>query len=162
MLASWLQSNNKNTQGMNYFIKILSLSIIICGILVFPTQGQDTTSTKKVKANINKLKKKITQHDAEFVDKNNDGYNDNAPDHDGDGIPNGLDPDFKNHKKRKTNEELPYVDLNGDGINDNLQIGRRKGRRRMNQSEKGVQPQNENAGSGNRNRNQKGKSKGKK
>lgn len=30
----------------------------------------------------------------EFVDENGDGFNDLAPDADGDGIPNGLDPDF--------------------------------------------------------------------
>jgi hypothetical protein len=29
-----------------------------------------------------------------FVDLNGDGFNDNAPDHDGDGIPNGLDTDY--------------------------------------------------------------------
>ncbi len=29
-----------------------------------------------------------------FVDMNGDGFNDNAPDHDGDGIPNGQDPDW--------------------------------------------------------------------
>lgn len=29
-----------------------------------------------------------------FIDLNGDGFNDNAPDHDGDGIPNGLDPDY--------------------------------------------------------------------
>jgi hypothetical protein len=29
-----------------------------------------------------------------FVDLNGDGINDNAPDADGDGIPNGLDPDW--------------------------------------------------------------------
>ena len=29
-----------------------------------------------------------------FVDLNGDGFNDNAPDHDGDGIPNGLDEDY--------------------------------------------------------------------
>lgn len=29
-----------------------------------------------------------------FVDLNGDGFNDNAPDYDGDGIPNGLDPDY--------------------------------------------------------------------
>ena len=34
------------------------------------------------------------------MDKDNDGYNDNAPDHDGDGIPNGLDPDWKKLQKR--------------------------------------------------------------
>ena len=30
-----------------------------------------------------------------FVDEDGDGFNDLAPDHDGDGIPNGLDPDFQ-------------------------------------------------------------------
>ncbi len=29
-----------------------------------------------------------------FVDENGDGFNDLAPDVDGDGIPNGLDPDY--------------------------------------------------------------------
>lgn len=36
-----------------------------------------------------------------FVDKNGDGYNDNAPDDDGDGIPNCLDPDYKILKMQK-------------------------------------------------------------
>lgn len=30
----------------------------------------------------------------QFVDEDGDGFNDLAPDHDGDGIPNGLDPDY--------------------------------------------------------------------
>lgn len=30
-----------------------------------------------------------------FIDENGDGFNDYAPDHDGDGIPNGVDPDFR-------------------------------------------------------------------
>ncbi len=30
-----------------------------------------------------------------FVDENGDGFNDLAPDADGDGIPNGLDPDYQ-------------------------------------------------------------------
>lgn len=29
-----------------------------------------------------------------FIDENGDGFNDLAPDADGDGIPNGLDPDY--------------------------------------------------------------------
>ena len=29
-----------------------------------------------------------------FIDLNGDGFNDNAPDHDNDGIPNGLDADY--------------------------------------------------------------------
>ncbi|NWF88730.1 MAG: hypothetical protein HXY50_04620 [Ignavibacteriaceae bacterium] len=34
------------------------------------------------------------KHGAGFVDLNGDGFNDNAPDIDGDGIPNGQDPDY--------------------------------------------------------------------
>jgi hypothetical protein len=34
------------------------------------------------------------QHGPWFTDKNGDGYHDYAPDHDGDGIPNGSDPDY--------------------------------------------------------------------
>ncbi|MCX7876846.1 MAG: hypothetical protein N2321_11875 [Melioribacteraceae bacterium] len=62
------------------------------------------------------------QHGKNFVDKNGDGYNDNAPDHDGDGIPNGLDPDYKGAKIQKNK----FVDLNGDGINDNAGKGKGK------------------------------------
>ncbi|MCF8373877.1 MAG: hypothetical protein K9H64_19800 [Bacteroidales bacterium] len=60
------------------------------------------------------------QHKQSFVDKDGDGYNDNAPDDDGDGIPNGLDPDYKKGKKKRFGQSN-YVDLNGDGINDYLQ-----------------------------------------
>ena len=60
-----------------------------------------------------------------FVDKDGDGYNDNAPDHDGDGIPNGLDPDWQKLKsakgKGKGLQKRRFVDLDGDGINDFLQ-----------------------------------------
>ena len=37
-----------------------------------------------------------------FVDLNGDGFNDNAPDADGDGIPNGLDPDYIKHAQDGT------------------------------------------------------------
>ena len=60
------------------------------------------------------------QHGKNFVDKNGDGYNDNAPDHDGDGIPNGVDPDYKGPKYQKGK----FIDLNGDGINDNAGKGK--------------------------------------
>ncbi len=62
-------------------------------------------------------------HGKNFVDKNGDGYNDNAPDADGDGIPNGVDPDYKGAKMQKNK----FVDLNGDGINDNAGKGRKGG-----------------------------------
>lgn len=65
-----------------------------------------------------------TPHGKNFVDKNGDGYNDNAPDHDGDGIPNGVDPDYKGAKVQKNK----FVDLDGDGINDNAGKGKRNGK----------------------------------
>ena len=59
------------------------------------------------------------QHGRGFVDLNGDGYNDNAPDHDGDGIPNGLDPDYTGSKMHNGNGPHAFIDLDGDGINDN-------------------------------------------
>ncbi len=67
------------------------------------------------------------KHGRNFVDANGDGYNDNAPDHDGDGIPNGVDPDYTGAKAQKG--KRAFVDLNGDGINDNaVQARARKGK----------------------------------
>lgn len=54
-----------------------------------------------------------------FIDANGDGINDNALDTDGDGIPNGKDPDYTGAKARKGNNSKGFVDANGDGINDN-------------------------------------------
>ena len=60
---------------------------------------------------------KQKRHKHTFVDKDGDGYNDNAPDHDGDGIPNGLDSDYLKLKKERRRQGR-YIDLDGDGIND--------------------------------------------
>lgn len=60
------------------------------------------------------------QHGKNFIDNNGDGFNDNAPDHDGDGIPNGVDPDYTGTRLQKNK----FVDLDGDGINDNANRGR--------------------------------------
>ena len=65
-----------------------------------------------------------TNHGKNFVDRNGDGYNDNAPDHDADGIPNGVDPDYTGPKLQKNK----FVDLNGDGINDNAGKGKKGGK----------------------------------
>lgn len=81
-------------------------------------QNQQTQQNRQIQQNRN-------QH---FVDLDGDGYNDNAPDHDGDGIPNRFDPDWK---RRKRSGQAPFIDLNGDGINDHLQEGQMDGRERM-------------------------------
>jgi hypothetical protein len=74
-------------------------------------------------SNSNRQKK----HSNNFIDKNGDGYNDNAPDHDGDGIPNGLDPDWQKSQNKKKNHH--FVDIDGDGIDDSLQEnGKQKGK----------------------------------
>jgi len=53
-----------------------------------------------------------------FVDANGDGFNDNAADHDGDGIPNGQDPDYV---RKGAGRGRGFIDVDGDGINDNAQ-----------------------------------------
>jgi len=62
-----------------------------------------------------------SQHGNRFQDANGDGVNDNAPDHDGDGIPNGKDADYDGAKNRSGNGKGGFVDVNGDGINDNAE-----------------------------------------
>ena len=100
------------SQFIIFFSTLLFFALFTSGV-----QAQDTTKTKNKKA-------QQIQH---FVDKDGDGYNDNAPDHDGDGIPNGLDPDWLKLKKEKgKDKKLRFVDLDGDGINDNLQASEQK------------------------------------
>lgn len=85
-------------------------------------------------------------HGPNFVDKNGDGVNDNAPDHDNDGIPNGQDPDYQGANKGKRQQY--FIDEDGDGIADNAR-GQVKGKARTKASygpgdgtgNKGVRPQ---------------------
>ena len=86
----------------------------IFSVLLFTSfaNAQDTTNVKD-----NTPQNEETQHGTKFVDEDGDGFNDNAPDHDGDGIPNGLDPDYKGPGKEKKKK---FVDLDGDGIDDNI------------------------------------------
>ncbi|MBN1638015.1 MAG: hypothetical protein JW866_03550 [Ignavibacteriales bacterium] len=65
-----------------------------------------------------------------FIDLDGDGYNDNAPDHDGDGIPNGLDPDYNPQKHQWGKKK--FVDLDGDGIDDNILNEDRKQKGKIN------------------------------
>ena len=60
-------------------------------------------------------------HGPRFVDENGDGYNDNAPDADGDGIPNGQDPDYVpvGNGGQGPRHGGDFVDEDGDGFNDN-------------------------------------------
>ncbi len=54
----------------------------------------------------------------DFVDADGDGYNDNAPDYDGDGIPNGQDTDYL---RTGIGNRHGFMDADGDGINDYFQ-----------------------------------------
>jgi len=83
------------------------------------------------------------QHGPYFIDEDGDGYNDNAPDHDGDGIPNGQDPDYEGAGKKNGSR---FVDEDGDGINDNAGLGRGSGGQRGGRAQ-GARPQD---GTGNR------------
>lgn len=87
-------------------LKKLNIIVIVGILLIF--------SGNNLFAQQRQHKHKKTQV---FVDNDGDGYNDNAPDHDGDGIPNGLDPDWTKKRGRK----MQYIDADGDGINDLLQ-----------------------------------------
>ncbi len=71
-------------------------------------------------------------HGSGFVDADGDGYNDNAPDHDGDSIPNGLDPDWqKLNKGKQEGKKERFIDLDGDGINDVTDHGPNKPMEKM-------------------------------
>ena len=88
------------------------LTGITLGLSLNNLFAQDTTRAEKNQV----------QHGQHFIDKNGDGYNDNAPDHDGDGIPNGLDPDWQKFNAEKGKKKRwRFIDLDGDGINDNVQ-----------------------------------------
>ncbi len=85
----------------------LTMALTMVAFAATSTFAQETQNSGK------------TQHGSGFVDVDGDGYNDNAPDHDGDGIPNGLDKDWQklNREKRRQGR---FTDLDGDGINDHL------------------------------------------
>jgi len=107
-------------------LKIASTAVVIFIIVMFSisARAQDTTTTKSTNTEQNQVQQENQnqiQHGQQFIDEDGDGYNDNAPDHDGDGIPNGLDPDYQALQKRlRARQNMEFVDLDGDGINDNL------------------------------------------
>lgn len=83
-------------------ISVLSIAVLMAVLFSSSVFAQDNQTKVKTKG---------------FVDANQDGYNDLAPDVDGDGIPNGRDEDYTGSKVRKNGKG--FIDLNGDGINDN-------------------------------------------
>lgn len=111
------------------------LLFIVCGTL---TAQADSTKSKNPGESKEKTK---NMHGRFFVDLDGDGFNDNAPDHDGDGIPNGLDPDYKRMMNKAKQQRMKYIDLDGDGINDYLQgLGNREQKGLQNQK-RNLEPQ---------------------
>lgn len=108
-------------------IKILTIIFLFWAVSI---QAQDTT----------KVPEPPVKHGPNFVDEDGDGYNDNAPDHDGDGIPNGLDPDYTAGKKNRAKNQ--FIDLDGDGINDNAVKNRNQRNRGMGPA-KTIQPESQ-------------------
>ena len=99
---------------MNRQLNYVIIQIIIISLFSLSSiYAQDSVKTK----NEGNEKEVQIKHGPKFVDEDGDGFNDNAPDHDGDGIPNGLDPDYKRPGKEKKKK---FVDLDGDGIDDNI------------------------------------------
>ena len=139
-----------------FYITVL---LLLCIILTGTDElfAQDSTKSEPVQ-NQNQLQQTNIEHGSSFIDEDGDGYNDNAPDHDGDGIPNGLDPDYQKLKKKQKGKRNRFVDLDGDGINDNLQEEEKQteqGKEQIHQQEKGTSlDQKDQQGSG------KGKRKG--
>lgn len=86
-----------------------TLQILFIGLLVFGIMAILSPSTNA---------QTCDSTNSHFVDLNGDGFNDNAPDFDGDGIPNGLDPDYIKQAKDGTGQQKGKLYLNGqaDGI----------------------------------------------
>ena len=132
--------------------KNFTLWLLVAGLFVFSANiiAQDSNAVKtknQIKTKTNNGKQTEKMHGHKFVDEDGDGYNDNAPDDDGDGIPNGLDEDYMGSGKKG------FVDLDGDGINDNAS-GAKNARRGIgmgkNKNQNSVRPQNGNvSGAGN-------------
>ena len=106
---------------MKKFLTIISLVILMIAGTAFGQDSLQVQNQKKFQKGKRQQKLLGTegQRGVGFVDADGDGYNDNAPDADGDGIPNGMDPDYKGSQARKGNPYRGFIDLNGDGINDN-------------------------------------------
>lgn len=98
-------------------ISTLALTVVFFASVGFAQEEPVKTQTQ-VKSKVkSELKTQSQVQSKKFIDANGDGYNDNAPDIDGDGIPNGRDEDYTGTKNRKNGKG--FVDLNGDGLNDN-------------------------------------------
>ncbi len=105
---------------LTVFTLMLTLSFLSSAFAQDSTQTQTRTKARYGKKyQTENQTANSFQHGHKFVDENGDGINDNAPDADGDGIPNGQDPDYVGSQKRAGHGAKGFIDLDGDGINDN-------------------------------------------
>lgn len=93
-------AGNKGGQGMGNGLK--------------GNKFQNKAQNKVANQNRNEVQNRVKG----FVDENGDGINDNAKDTDGDGIPNGQDPDYERQNPMKGKGRMGFIDEDGDGIND--------------------------------------------
>jgi len=99
-----MNATRKHYSGL--FLTALFTAVIVTAVVTHTVYAQSTETT--------------VEHGTKFVDADGDGYNDNAPDTDGDGIPNGQDSDYtKSDKSTATGHGHKFVDEDGDGFNDN-------------------------------------------
>ncbi|MFZ1289629.1 MAG: hypothetical protein WAR79_06050 [Melioribacteraceae bacterium] len=126
---------------LQYFA--IMLSIIVFNSTTFAQDSNAVRNQNQIKEKVNNGKQTQKLHGRNFVDEDGDGYNDNAPDHDGDGIPNGLDEDYNGNGKNS------FVDLDGDGINDNSTNGNGYGARKGLNSNHGLNKNSVGAQNGN-------------
>lgn len=95
------------------------ISLYLAAAILMTVLGLNSPALTQTAAENNPV-----QHGPNFMDEDGDGYNDNAPDTDGDGIPNGQDPDYTGAGKQNG---AGFVDEDGDGLNDNAGQGRGTG-----------------------------------
>lgn len=88
------------TRNLLSTLTIVVLTVVFSVSNLF-SQDNQIKNQNQVKSKVKNEIKTQTQtqsqfkeHGNKFVDANGDGYNDNAPDADGDGIPNGRDEDY--------------------------------------------------------------------
>jgi hypothetical protein len=129
---------------MKSIIHFILILIIISSVAITAQDSSKTTGGEKGR-----------RHKRMFVDKNGDGYNDNAPDHDNDGIPNGLDPDYTGLKRKNKNSIKSYIDRDGDGINDNINLNKPGLNNLWMRQRNKVEPQNRGNNKGNSNQDSK-------
>jgi len=137
-------------KDVTQILAVLAISIsLITGAFAENTQTDDLSKNENEESKQFSLKDRnqnsgennnseenLIIHGPNFVDANGDGYNDNAPDHDNDGIPNGQDSDYVRSGKGKGQQN--FIDEDGDGIADNRGQRTGKGYRGVQQYRKGL------------------------